>query len=116
MNPVFIPRSHETSTIIATAGVTASEMRREFICTEHLLLAMTEDHQTCSEITDLFSLDIGQIRKFIFDKVPVGEPQAPCAPRLSPRSKNVLALALKIAKNVFGFDHVFPIHLFLGIL
>jgi ATP-dependent Clp protease ATP-binding subunit ClpC len=117
MNIPNVVRSHATSTVISFAGLLASEMHSDVICTEHLMLSLCQDHDTVIVLNKLVGLDNVKIWKTIIKEVGEVVPRKSYGQmRLTPRSQKVIGLAGRIAKHEFGLDHIEPWHLFLGIL
>lgn len=118
MNIPPVLRSHKTSVVIAMAAIIANDMNQDWIGTEHLTLAILQDHETVTLLKALISIDTLDLQRQIREDVEKQghDHNPPNLTRITPRSKKAIACAGKIARDEFGLDHIEPWHLFLGIL
>ena len=104
--------------ILAAANGEAARLHHEYIGTEHILLALSSDHQgvAAAALTNL-GVDLNEVRAGVESSVKPGRPGAPpLATRpFTSRTRRALDLAGSAAREM-GHSYLGTEHLLLGLL
>lgn len=104
--------------ILAAANGEAARLHHEYIGTEHILLALSSDHQgVAAAALKNLGVDLNDVRACVESSVKPGPPDAPpLATRpLTSRTQRALELAASAAREM-GHSCVSTEHLLLGLL
>ena len=102
--------------VLTTAGEEARRLNHQYIGTEHILLGLvSEDGGVAMRVLQELKISAGQIRSAIERKVGRGPRPVLKQPALTPRTKQVIELAVDEARRM-GHHYIGTEHLLLGLV
>jgi ATP-dependent Clp protease ATP-binding subunit ClpC len=112
---VFERFTHGARRVVVFAQEEARLLNHNYIGTEHLLLGLIrEDEGVAAKALQVFGVSLTNVRSHIEDSIGSGVAPSGHVP-FTPRSKTVLALSLREARQL-GHDYIGTEHILLGLV